>query len=172
MTLRWTLPWVVSSGSHFPMSVWFLYGVISGSWILTSSFRRSAYQICYVSPWSYSWVIRTYQVHLMPHWGIFPHSAMETIALSLICYSFHHSTERCHICFMGHYSDDFHRDELSLEHSMRFDCSISLVDRSLRLRESLLDHSIGSRVVMTRYTRAYSPPSFPCSSAFRASVTS
>ena len=83
---------------------------------------------------------------------------MEVIVLSQICCSFHHLTERCRICFMGHYSGDFHRDELSLEHDIRFDRSITLVERPLRLRESLLDHSIGLRVVMTCYTGAYFPP--------------
>ena len=37
--------------------------------------------------------------------------AMEMIVLSQIFYSFHHSAERCCICFTGHYSCDFHRDE-------------------------------------------------------------
>ena len=31
MTLRMTSPWFVSSGSHFPMSMWFPDGVVSGS---------------------------------------------------------------------------------------------------------------------------------------------
>ena len=72
MTLRWTFPWVVSSGSHFMISLRFLDGVISGSWTLTSSFHRITCQIFYASPSSYSWVIRTDRVHLMPYWGIFP----------------------------------------------------------------------------------------------------
>ena len=77
MDLRWIFSWVISLGSYFSMSLWFLYGVISGSWILTSSFCRSACQICYVSPLSYSWVIRTDWVHLMPYWGIFPSFSYE-----------------------------------------------------------------------------------------------
>ena len=95
---------------------------------------------------------------------------MKMIILSLICYSFHHSTGRCRICFMGYYSGDFHRDEFSFEHDIWFDHSVSLVECTLRLRESLLDHSIGSGVVMTRYTGAYFPyhplaarhSEFPC----------
>ena len=154
------------------MLVWLSDGVISGVRIHTSSFRQSTCQIFYASPLSYPWVIWTCRVHLIPHWGIFPHLVIETIVLSLICYGFHHSTERCRICFMGHYSGDFHWDEPSLEHGIRFDRSVSLMERPLRLRESLLNHSIGSRVVMTRYTGAYFPLSFPCSLAFRASVPS
>ena len=67
MTLRWTYLWVASSGSHFPMLVWFLARVVSGSWILASSFRRSTYRIFYASPSSYSWVIRIDRVYLMPY---------------------------------------------------------------------------------------------------------
>ena len=72
MTLRKTFPWFVSSGSHFPMSLWFLDGVILDSWTLTSSFRWSTCQIYDASPLSCSWVIRTDQIHLMSYWGIFP----------------------------------------------------------------------------------------------------
>ena len=81
MTLRQTFPWVVLSSSHFPMLVWFLDGVVSGSWILASSFCQSTYQIFYASPSSYSWVIKIDRVHLMPYWGIFPHLAMEMTVL-------------------------------------------------------------------------------------------
>ena len=35
----------------------------------------STCQIFYASPSSYSWVIRTDRVHLMPYWGIFPSSS-------------------------------------------------------------------------------------------------
>ena len=111
---------------------------------------------------------RTWKMRVHTHWGMFPHSAMETIVLSLICYSLHHSTERCRIGFMGHYSGDFHRGELSLEHGIRFDRSVSLVEHPLRLKESLLDHSIGSRVMPICRTRTYFPSSSPCSLTFRA----
>ena len=49
----------------------------------------------------------------------FPHLAMEMIILSHICYSFHYSVERYCICFTGHYSYVFRRDELSVEHDVR-----------------------------------------------------
>nr|CAN63726.1 hypothetical protein VITISV_016105 [Vitis vinifera] len=44
---------------------------------------------------------------------------MEMIILSHICYSFHYSVERYCICFTGHYSYVFRRDELSVEHDVR-----------------------------------------------------
>ena len=72
VTLQGAFPWVISSGSYSPMSLWFLDGIISGSWTLTSSFRQRMCQVCDASPLSYSWVIRTDRIHLMPYWGIFP----------------------------------------------------------------------------------------------------
>ena len=67
MTLWWICLWVISSGSHFPMSVWFLDGVVSGSWILASLFCRITCQIFHPSSLSYSWVIMTDRIHLMPY---------------------------------------------------------------------------------------------------------
>ena len=49
----------------------------------------------------------------------FPTLAMEMIILSQICYSFHYSIEIYCICFTGHYSCAFRRDELSVEHDVR-----------------------------------------------------
>ena len=54
----------------------------------------------------------------MPYWGIFPLLAMEMIVNLQICYSFHHSAERYCICFTGHYSCEFHQDELLVEHDV------------------------------------------------------
>ena len=64
---------------------------------------------------SYSWVIKTDRMHLMPYWGIFPSSNWRGDGFLQICYSFHHLTERYCICTIGHYPFDFHRDELSME---------------------------------------------------------
>ena len=119
LTLQENLSWVVQLGSYFLILLWFLDGVISSVWIPISPFQWSTCQISCASPLSYSWVIRIDRVHLMPYWGIFPHLAMEMIVLSQICYSFHHSTERYCICFTGHYSCDFHRDELLVEHDVQ-----------------------------------------------------
>ena len=91
MTLRMTFPCFVSSSSHFPVSMWFPDGVVSGSWILASSFRQvhvgssvhphrvsheSSGQIGYT--WCYTG-------------AYFPHLAMEAFVLSHVRYSFHHS---------------------------------------------------------------------------------
>ena len=43
---------------------------------------------------------------------------MEAIALSQVHYSFDHSARYC-ICFTGHYSYDFHLDELLVEHDVQ-----------------------------------------------------
>ena len=48
-----------------------------------------------------------------------PPPAVEVIVLSQICYSFSHSTGKYFICFIGHHSCDFRRDELLVEHDVR-----------------------------------------------------
>ena len=45
--------------------------------------------------------------------------AVEAIVLSQICYSFSHLTGRYFICFIGHHSCDFRRNELLVEHDVR-----------------------------------------------------
>ena len=72
LTLRGNLSWVIQLGSYFLILLWFLDGVISGAWIPTSPFQWSTCQISYTSPLSYSRVIKTDRIHLMPYWGIFP----------------------------------------------------------------------------------------------------
>ena len=97
MTLRWTFPWFISSGSYFPMSLWFLDGVVSGSWTLTSSFRQSTHES--LGQIGYIW--RHTEAY-------FPYLNMEMIVLSQVYYSFHHLVERYCTRFNGHYSFDFH----------------------------------------------------------------
>ena len=48
---QWICPWVISSGSHFSMLMWFSDGVVSGSWILASSFCRVHVRFSVRSHW-------------------------------------------------------------------------------------------------------------------------
>ncbi|KAL6322052.1 hypothetical protein AAG906_003196 [Vitis piasezkii] len=76
MTLR--IPCFVSSGSHFLVLMWFPDGVVSGSWILASSFRRVH-------------VGSSVHPHRVAHEAYFPRPAMEAFVLSHVRYSSHHS---------------------------------------------------------------------------------
>ena len=100
----------------------------------------STCQIFYASPSSYSRLIRTDWVHLMPYWGIFSPLVTEMIVLSQICYSFHHLAKRHCICLNNHYSFDFHRGKLSVGQDVR----VVTASLSMILQQMVILRSRGS----------------------------
>ena len=159
--------------------------------IPTSSFCRSTCQIFYASPSSYSWVIRTDRVHLMPYWGIFPsfrygddHFLTGLLQFSSlgreISYLLHES-------LFWRYSPGW--AFIGAWHSYRDNYPSRLFSWDSLVDHSILSSWLASRAPFVTYgaffrlfrwiesyatchTRVYFPPSFPCSSAFRASVPS